>query len=60
MVTAKKTDRDIFYGDFVDVLVGPVCSDYHIWYWVQNEDKGIEGWTAEGFDGEYWFETPNR
>ena len=58
--TAVETDRDIFPGEIVEVLIGPVCSDYHIWYWVQNEELGIEGWTAEGFDDEYWFEKPKR
>lgn len=50
----------IAFGDTVEVLVGPVCNDFHIWYWVRNESLGIEGWTAEGFDDEYWFEEPKR
>lgn len=50
----------IHFGNTVEVLVGPVCNDSHIWYWVQNETLGIEGWTAEGFEGEYWFKEPKR
>lgn len=58
--TAKETGRNIEHGEIVEVLLGPVCSDSHIWYWIHNEAIGIEGWAAEGFDGEYWFEEPKR
>lgn len=49
------SSKDIYTGQTVVVLAGPVCSDDHIWYWVKNSDLGVEGWTAEGADGDYWF-----
>lgn len=58
--TSDERGSKIRSGNTVEVLVGPFCNDFHIWYWVRNEFLGIEGWTAEGFDGVYWFEEPKR
>ena len=40
--------RNLRGGERVTVTQGPVCADGYIWYRVQNEEMGIEGWTAEG------------
>lgn len=58
--TSAKIGSEIHSGESVEVLVGPFCNDFHIWYRVRNESQGIEGWTAEGFDGVYWFDEPSR
>lgn len=39
-------------GTVVSIVEGPVCADGYNWYSVSNDD--ISGWTAEGFDGDYW------
>lgn len=43
---------EIFPGEIVYVIDGPVCYEGFNWYLVSNEF--IYGWTAEGFNGEYW------
>lgn len=43
---------EIFPGEIVYVHDGPVCNEGYNWYLVSNEF--IYGWTAEGYNGQYW------
>jgi len=43
---------EIYPGEIVYVHDGPVCNEGYNWYLVSNEF--IYGWTAEGFNGDYW------
>lgn len=43
---------EIYPGEIVYVLDGPVCAEGFNWWLVSNEF--IYGWTAEGFNGAYW------
>lgn len=43
---------EIYPGEIVYVDAGPVCAEGINWYLVSNEF--IYGWTAEGFNGDYW------
>jgi hypothetical protein len=42
-------------GKLFTVFDGPVCADNLAWWQIRTED-GINGWTAEGADGDYWIE----
>lgn len=44
-------------GERFTVLDGPICANSIAW-WVVRFD-GLEGWTAEGADGDYWL-APER
>lgn len=43
---------EIYPGEVVYVMDGPVCAEGYNWYLVSNEY--VYGWTAEGFGGAYW------
>jgi len=43
-------------GETFTVLSGPVCDTANRWRWWLVSNERIEGWVAEGPEGEYWME----
>jgi len=52
-VAAEQTGNIPGEGVF-DVIGGPQCADGYRWWQVNYQ--GLVGWTASGYDGEYWVE----
>lgn len=44
----------LFEYERLDILAGPKCVDGMIWWKVKSINTGMDGWTAEGKDGDYW------
>ena len=36
------------------VLAGPQAADGYFWYQIRSEDGQVEGWAADGSEGERW------
>ncbi len=44
----------IYEYETVRITAGPKCADGLVWWKIVSENTGIDGWTAEGKDGDYW------
>lgn len=41
-------------GERVNIVGGPACMSYYVWWHVVSRSSGREGWTAEGDWNDYW------
>lgn len=41
-------------GERVEILDGPECNRYWVWWYVRSLETDLEGWTPEGGEGYYW------
>ena len=41
-------------GESMEILAGPSCGNGWVWWYVEELDTGLTGWTAEGDFSNYW------
>ncbi len=44
----------IYSGEKIEILKGPVCSDNMLWWKIESLQNNIRGWTSEGDSYDYW------
>jgi hypothetical protein len=44
----------IYPGETVTILEGPVCANGWVWWKVTSQETGLTGWTSEGDKNAYW------
>jgi hypothetical protein len=44
----------VFEYEKAEIIAGPKCADGMVWWKIYSIYSGLDGWTAEGKNGDYW------